>query len=110
MSYAVGQRAREIGLRMAVGATEGDVKRLILGEAAALAGGGAAIGLLLAGVARPVIMRVFPQVARPTSEDAWLNPAVAGVTAVLLLVVVLVAAWVPARRAARIEPTLALKT
>ena len=110
VSYAVGQRAREIGLRMAVGATEGDVKRLILGEAAALAGGGAAIGLLLAGVARPVITRVFPQVARQTSEDAWLNPAVAGVTAVLLLVVVLVAAWVPARRAARIEPTLALKT
>jgi predicted permease len=101
VSYAVSQRAPEIGLRMAIGATQRDVQFMILRQAAGLALAGAMVGLGLAGAARPLLSRVVP--------DVWVNPAVAAATAALLVGVVLMAAWLPARRAALIEPTLALK-
>ena len=101
MSYAVSQRAPEIGLRMAIGATERDVQHMILRQAAALGWAVRCMGLCLAGVARPLISRMV----RTSGSD----PAVVAATAALLIAVVLLAAWLPARRAARIEPTLALK-
>ncbi len=101
VSYAVSQRAPEIGLRMAIGATQRDVQRMILRQAAGLGIAGAAVGLGLAGAVRPLISRLV--------QDVWINPAVAAATAALLIGVVLMAAWLPARRAARIEPTLALQ-
>lgn len=86
---------------MAIGATQRDVQWMILRQAAGLGIAGAVVGLGLAGAARPLISRMV--------QDVWINPAVAAATAALLIGVVLIAAWLPARRAARIEPTLALK-
>jgi putative ABC transport system permease protein len=101
VSYAVSQRAPEIGLRMAIGATQSDVQRMILRQAAGLGIAGAAAGLVLAGIALPIVSSLV--------EDLWIAPAVAAATAAILLGIVLMAAWLPARRAARIEPTLALR-
>src|SRR5262249_42953783 len=91
VSYVVSQRAQEIGLRMALGATERDVQWMILRQAGALGVAGAAAGLGLALAARPLFASVP------------LDPAVAAAAAVLLIAVELVAAWIPARRAARLE-------
>src|SRR6266446_1606268 len=109
VSYAVSQRAQEIGLRMAIGATQRDVQLMILRQAAKLGIAGAAAGLALAGAVRPLISGMVPSTGLRAGQDVWISPAVAAVTAALLIGVVLMAAWLPARRAARIEPTLALK-
>jgi ABC-type antimicrobial peptide transport system permease subunit len=101
VSYAVSQRAREIALRQAIGATRRDVQRMVLGQAAGLGIAGAAAGLGLAGAARPLV--------RSMVQEVWIDPRLAAATVVLLMGVVLLAAWLPARRAARIEPSLALK-
>jgi len=107
--YAVSQRAQEIGLRMAIGATQRDVQLMILRQAAKLGIAGAAAGLALAGAVRPLISGMVPSTGLRAGQDVWISPAVAAATAALLIGVVLMAAWLPARRAARIEPTLALK-
>jgi ABC-type antimicrobial peptide transport system permease subunit len=101
VAYAVSQRAPEIGLRMAIGATRRDVHLMILRQAAGLGVTGAAVGLCLAGAVRPLISGMV--------QDVRISPAVIAATAALLIAVVLMAAWLPARCAARIEPTLALK-
>jgi putative ABC transport system permease protein len=101
VSYAVSQRQREIGLRMAIGATERDIHRMILRQAALLGLAGVALGGCLAAIAQPLISRLAQDVSIP------LGPAIA--TTGLLLVLVTLAAWLPARRAARIPPTLALR-
>jgi putative ABC transport system permease protein len=93
VSYAVSQRAPEIGLRMAIGATRKDVQLMILRQAARLGIVGVVVGLVLAASLPPLAI----------------SPAVAAATGALLIAVVLIAAWLPARRAARIEPTLALR-
>jgi putative ABC transport system permease protein len=99
VSYAVSQRAPEIGLRMAMGATQRDVQRMILRQAAGLGIAGAAVGLGFAGAALPLA----------SGMDVWIHPAAVAAVSASLLGVVLLAAWLPARRAARIEPTLALR-
>jgi predicted permease len=101
VSYAVSQRAPEIGLRMAIGATQRDVQRMVFRQAAGLGISGAAVGTGLGGAARLLLSR--------TVLDVSINPAVVAAAAALLIGVALMAAWLPARRAARIEPTLALK-
>ncbi len=101
VSYAVSQRAPEIGLRMAIGATRGDVRRMILRQAARIGIAGAAAGLGLAIAGRPLLARLIPGVE--------IAPAMAAAAAAALIGVVLLAAWLPARRAARIEPTMALR-
>jgi ABC-type antimicrobial peptide transport system permease subunit len=95
VSYAVSQRRPELGLRMAIGATPYDVQRMILRQAARLGLAGAAIGLALAAAAWPLAARM--------ASDVSINPAIAAVTAALLIAVTLVAAWIPARRAARVD-------
>jgi predicted permease len=102
VSYAVSQRAAEIGLRMAIGASQRDVQRMILRQAGVLAVSGALAGVCLAGVGWRFIASAM--------RDVSLNPLIVAVTAVSLIGVVLLAAWVPARRASRIEPTLALRS
>ncbi len=109
VSYIVSQRAPEIGLRIAMGATQGDVQRMILRRAATLGIAGAATGLGLAAAARPLISGVVPSAGLTAGQDVWISPAVAASAAGLLIGIGLLAAWVPARRAARIEPTLALR-
>ena len=101
VSYTVNQRTREIGLRMAIGASQRDVQRMILGQAAKLGVAGAIVGLGLAVIARAFTMSVI--------ADVWIDPLIVAAIAGLLIAVVLVAAWLPARRASRIEPTLALR-
>lgn len=109
VSYAVNQRAQEIGLRMAIGATQGAVKRMILRQAARLAVAGVAVGLGLAAGGRPLILRLMTSAPSATGEEAWIDPWRAATAGVLLVSVVLTAAWPPARRAGQIEPAQALK-
>jgi putative ABC transport system permease protein len=101
VSYAVSQRQREIGLRGAIGATERDIHLMILRQAALLGLAGAALGGCLAAIAQPLVSRLARGVSIP------LRSAIT--TTGLLLVLVTLAAWLPARRAARIPPTLALR-
>ena len=101
VSYTVSQRAPEIGLRMAIGATDRDVRRMILRQAIVVGAAGAAAGSALTSVMLPLMSRALLQVR--------VTPAIVIATAALLVGVVLLAALVPARRAARIEPTRALR-
>jgi predicted permease len=101
VSYAVSQRRAEIGLRMAIGATEQDIRQMILREAALLGTGGVVLGGSIAVFARPLTSRLAPDVSIP------FLPAVS--IASFLLVFVTLAALIPARRAARILPTLAMR-
>jgi len=101
VSYTVSQRRREIGLRIAIGATERDVYRLVLRQALGLATAGVIGGLLLVGVAHPVLAR--------TVKDVPVDPALVTATMALLMSIATMAAWLPARRAARIPPTITLK-
>jgi putative ABC transport system permease protein len=102
MSYAVMQRRREIGVRMALGANRRDVLRLVLGRALGIVGGGLIIGLAgAAGVTR--VLRTFLFEVTPTDPGAFT------IVTLLLLAVGLLAAWLPARRATRIDPCTALR-
>jgi ABC-type antimicrobial peptide transport system permease subunit len=100
VSYTVSQRQREIGLRMAMGASERDIRRMILRQAALLGLCGATLGCGLAAIAQPLVSRLVQDVSIP------LRLAIP--TTGFLLVLVTLAAWLPARRAARIPPTVAL--
>jgi len=102
IAYAVVQRTREIGIRLAIGATPANVLGLVVADGARLAAIGAAIGLVGA--------FAFTRVMRSVLFDiAPFDPiAIAGASAVLLGVAVL-ASWLPARRAARIDPLTAIR-
>ena len=100
VAYTVAQRRREIAVRLAVGATPRDVQRAILVQTAWLAAAGIGVGLGVAAAAR----RLLAGIAEGASAGAaWLG------TAVVLLLVLTLAGWIPARRAARVEPILALR-
>jgi len=101
VSYTVSQRQREIGLRMAVGATEGDIHRMVLRQAALLGVLGAALGCGFSASAQPLLSRFV--------KDASIPIRLAVGTTGFLLALVVLAGWVPARRAARISPTDALR-
>jgi len=102
ISYSVAQRTHEIGIRMALGAPRGDVFRLVVGEGLKLAGVGIAIGIAAAfGLAR--LMSSLLYGVSVTDFETF-----AGV-AVLLALVALLACYVPARRAMRVDPTVALR-
>ena len=101
MSHAVSRRVREIGIRMAVGANQASVLRMILGQALALAMAGAAAGLALsAATARLLSLYPLKQSIEPRTYFA-MTP--------VLLAVAMLAAWVPARRAASVDPMSALR-
>jgi predicted permease len=102
MAYAVTQRRREIGVRMALGADRGDVLRLVLARALRIVVAGLIIGLAgAAGVTR--VLQSFLFGVTPTDPIAFT------VVTLLLIVVGLMAAWLPARRATRIDPWAALR-
>jgi ABC-type antimicrobial peptide transport system permease subunit len=109
VSYGVSQRVREIGLRMAIGASERDVQRMIFRQAGTLAVSGAALGLGIAGLLQGLVSRVIPSADLGVTQGFRTWAVVAFVTTALLVAVVLIAAWLPARRASRIEPTAALR-
>jgi predicted permease len=102
LSYLVTLRTHEIGIRMALGARREDVVRLVVGRALRLASSGLAIGLVLAAL----VTRFAAFLLYGTSP---LDPVTFGSVAVLLLGVALLAAWNPARRAAAVEPVVALR-
>jgi putative ABC transport system permease protein len=102
ISYSVAQRTQEIGIRLAVGARPQQVLAMILGQGARLAGLGIAIGLLAA-LAVTRIMASFLYGVRATDPITF-----AGVT-LLLIVVALLACYLPARRATRVDPLIAIR-
>ena len=103
VSYTVVQRTGELGIRMALGAQRGDVLRLVLGKGALLVLIGAVLGVAGAyGVSR-LLVSLIPSL--PTR-----NPLVLALTGVGLIAVALVACYIPARRATRVDPLVALKS
>ena len=102
MSFAVGRRTREIGVRMALGARPVDVLRMVLGEGLRLAAVGLGAGLVAAAALTWTMRSLLFGV---TTADPL---TFAGIT-LLLLVVALLATWVPARRAARVDPMRAIR-
>lgn len=102
LSYAVGQRTREIGIRLALGAKRSEVLRMIMGQAGRLAVTGVAAGLAAAALASRVLRSQLFEVT-PTDTITYV------VVAIGLMVVALIASWIPARRATRIDPITALR-
>jgi putative ABC transport system permease protein len=102
MSYTVAQNKREIGLRMALGAEPRDILKLVVGHGMLLAGIGVAFGL--AGAL--AITRVMNNWLFGVSAT---DPITFGVLAFLLLGVAFVACFIPARRATRVDPMIALR-
>ena len=102
MSFAVGRRTREIGVRMALGARPADVLRMVLGEGLRLTAVGLGAGLVAA-IALTWTMRGL--LFGVTTADPL---TFAGIT-LLLLAVALLATWIPARRAARVDPMRAIR-
>ena len=102
LSYSVAQRTREMGVRIAIGASRGDVLGLVVGRAMRLTAVGLALGVVLAAAAgrllRSQIFGVSP-----------LDPATFVTVVLLLAAVALVAAYLPARRAAVVDPIIALQ-
>src|SRR5262249_26290872 len=103
MSYGVVQRTREIGIRMALGARQQDVLGLVVGDAFRLAALGIAIGIALAlGLSRLLRGMLF-------GVSNFDPVSYAGLT-LLLVLVALIASWLPARRAAQVDPAVALRS
>jgi putative ABC transport system permease protein len=103
MGLAVTQRTRELGIRLALGASRGDVMRLVLGQGAVLVGIGLGAGLLGAFVGSHALRSILYNVAP-------LDPAALISALVTLSLVALVACFLPARRASRVDPIVALRT
>jgi predicted permease len=102
LSFAVAQRTGEIGIRMALGAERGRVVALVLRDAAVLALVGLTVGLVAALALTRVLRSMLFEV---TTTDPLTYVAMASV----LAVAVLAASWIPARRAARVDPVIALR-
>jgi putative ABC transport system permease protein len=102
LAYMVGQQSHEIGVRMALGAMPSTIGRMIVSHGAGLAGIGAGIGLILSGIMAPLISSLLYGVGA-------LDPEVFIAVPAILMVVVLLASYIPACRAARVNPIVALR-
>ena len=104
VAWVVSRRTREIGIRMALGEAGSHVRLRVLIDALRLGGIGVAIGALLAYVAASYL-RAFVA----GDVKAW-DPATLGATMLVLVLVTAAAAWIPARRASRVDPLIAIRT
>jgi predicted permease len=102
VAYAAAQRTRELGIRMALGAAARDVLRLVLGQGAGVVGAGVVLGLAGALAASRVLRGLLYEVSAA-------DPTTFVGVSLLLAAVALAAAWIPARRASRLEPAAALR-
>jgi putative ABC transport system permease protein len=102
MAYAVAGRTREIGIRMALGAGRGRVRRMILGEGLALAAAGTLAGLLTSAACMRLMQSLLYGIS-PT------DPLTYAAVALFLTAVALLACYVPARRATKVDPMVALR-
>ena len=102
MAYDVARRTREIGLRMALGATRRDAAGPILREALALVLAGLCVGV-------PVTLALGRFIKSQLYGVAPADPATLAGGALLLIAVALLSAWIPARRAARVDPMVAMR-
>ncbi len=102
VTYAVVQRTREIGVRLALGAQRRDVLALVLGQGLKLAGIGLLLGLVGAFGLTRLLYSLLYQI-EPT------DPATFAMVTLLLLAVAVFACWLPARRATNVDPMVALR-
>jgi ABC-type antimicrobial peptide transport system permease subunit len=102
VSYAAAQRTHEIGIRMALGAAPQDILRMVLRQSVVIVGVGLAVGLAAAFAGTRAIASFIVGV-RPTDTATFVT------VVVLLAVIALIACWIPARRATRVNPLVALR-
>jgi len=102
MSYAVNQRTQEVGIRLALGAERGAIVRLVLRQGAVLAALGMAVGVGLAALTTRTLSFFLFGVSA-------FDPTVFGGVTVALFGAALLAGYIPARRAARVDPLIALR-
>lgn len=102
LSYFVAQHTPEIGVRLALGATGGDIQRLVLGRGLRLALAGVALGTLLSVALTRLLSSLLFRISAT-------DPATFAGAAALLTALALLASWVPARRALRVDPTVAMR-
>jgi ABC-type antimicrobial peptide transport system permease subunit len=103
VSYIVTQRTREIGVRMALGATAPSVRGMVVKQGLAMAAVGAVLGLVAAGALGSLMESVLFGV-QPTDPLTYASVALA------LVAVCVLATWIPAARAARVDPSTALRS
>ena len=101
-AYSVARRTREIGIRMALGAQAGAVLRMIMGEGSIMLVSGVAIGLLLAIATAKILSGILYGVGA-------FDPIAFTVAPLVLITAALIATWLPARRATRVDPVQALR-
>jgi ABC-type antimicrobial peptide transport system permease subunit len=102
VSYTVTERTRELGVRMALGADAGDTLRLVLGRSMVLVGAGVICGLIVAAAMTRVIAGLLYQVSP-------LDPVVLIAVSALIAACALAASYIPARRATKVDPLVALR-
>jgi ABC-type antimicrobial peptide transport system permease subunit len=114
LAFTVTRRTNEIGIRLALGATVSDVRRMVLTDGLALAGAGLLIGVPIASLAKNYAANALTAMAT-TQANAPVTLPVAGVptlalaSSIGLLIIALVASYLPARRATKVEPIVTLR-
>jgi predicted permease len=102
LAYSVAQRTHEIGIRMALGARGGDVVRMVLAQGAKIAGAGVVIGVVASFGLTRLMMKLLFSVSPA-------DPATFTAVAIVLVLVALLASYIPARRTLRVDPMIALR-